>query len=194
MIRTSLGPGITFFPQPMTLVGSVDKNGACDLMAASWVGVVSKTPPTLAVSLHYERQSYANIAASGEFSVSVVPEPLLAAADFCGLASGRDHEKFKVTGLTPQPGTHVEAPSVAESPLCVECRVSGEVVVGDYRLVLGEILDIQVAAAAIDSAGRIDPELVAPLVYLGGVREYWSLGEKVGTAYSAGKSFFAASR
>ncbi|AMV72393.1 flavin reductase family protein [Desulfuromonas carbonis] len=191
MIRTSLGPGITFFPQPMTLVGSVDSNGACDLMAASWVGVVSKTPPTLALSLHHGRQSYANIAVSGEFSVSLVPESMMAAADFCGLASGRDHEKFNLTGLTPQPGTHIKAPSVAESPLCVECRVASEVVLGDYRLLLGEILDIQVAAAAIDSTGRIDPHLVAPLVYLGGIREYWGLGGKIGTAYSDGRRFFA---
>ena len=192
MIRQSLGPCVTFFPQPTTLIGSVDAGGRFDLMTASWVGIVSKTPPTMAVALNRSRQSFANIMASREFSVCVVPEHLMAAADFCGLASGRDHDKFKLAGLTPEPATRIKAPLVAESPLCVECRVAGEVTLGDYQLILGEILDIQVAADAVGEEGRIDPQAIAPLVYLGGVREYWSLGRKVGTAYRDGKPLFPA--
>lgn len=190
MQRISLGPSVSFFPQPTTLIGSVDAAGRFDLMTASWVGIVSKTPPTMAIALNQGRQSYANISASGEFSVCVVPEKLMAAGDFCGLASGREHDKFRLAGLTPEAGSKIAAPVVAESPLCVECRVTGEVSLGDYRLILGEILDLQVAAAALGEAGRIDPRVIAPLVYLGGVREYWSLGAKVGTAYRDGKVFF----
>jgi len=192
MIRKSLGACVTFFPQPTTLVGSVDGDGRHDLMTASWVGIVSKTPPTMAVALNCTRQSYANIQATGEFSVCVVPEQLMAEGDFCGLASGRDHDKFRLAGLTPEPAGQIRAPLVAESPLCVECRVSQEIPLGDYRLILGEILDIQVDAAAVDGTGRIDPQLIAPLVYLGGVREYWNLGHKVGTAYQDGKGHFPA--
>jgi flavin reductase (DIM6/NTAB) family NADH-FMN oxidoreductase RutF len=190
MIRKSLGPCVTFFPQPTTLVGSVDGAGRHDLMTASWVGIVSKTPPTMGIALNHGRQSYANIRAAGEFSVCVVPEQLMAAGDFCGLASGRDHDKFRLAGLTPEPATRISAPLVAESPLCVECRLSQEIPLGDYRLILGEILDIHVDAAAVDADGVIDPQLIAPLVYLGGVREYWSLGRKVGTAYRDGKPLF----
>jgi flavin reductase (DIM6/NTAB) family NADH-FMN oxidoreductase RutF len=32
-------------------------------MMASWVGIVSKTPPTIAVSLNRDRHTYANIKA-----------------------------------------------------------------------------------------------------------------------------------
>ena len=191
MTRRSLWPCVTFFPQPTTLIGTRDGEGRYDLMTASWAGIVSKTPATLGVSLNRGRQTYENLVATGEFSVCVVPETLLAAADFCGLASGRTVDKFARTGLTPEAGAHIRAPLVAESPLCVECRVSGEVDLGEYRLVLGEILDIRVSEAALDEAGKLTGDGVAPLVYLGGVREYWRLGGKVGTAYRDGKTFFA---
>jgi flavin reductase (DIM6/NTAB) family NADH-FMN oxidoreductase RutF len=92
-----------------------------------------------------------------------------------------------VTDLTPRAGLHVAAPILAESPLNLECRVTSEVAIGDYRLILAEILEIHIAAAACRDQGY-DASVIDPLVYLGGLREYWRLGEKAGTAYSIGKA------
>ena len=68
MNKRQLGPCVTFFPQPATLVCTADQQDRINLMMASWVGIVSKTPPTIAVSLHHERKTYANIMANGLFS------------------------------------------------------------------------------------------------------------------------------
>lgn len=186
MIKKTLGPGITFFPQPATWIVSVDKEGAIDIMTASWVSMVSKTPPTIALSLHHGRQTYANIQQSGVFTVNIIPSTQVVAGDYCGLISGRDDDKLATTDLTPVAALHVAAPILAESPLNLECRVINTVVIGEYRLILGEVLEIHVAAAACLDAGY-DASVIDPLVYLGGIREYWGLGEKVGTAYSVGK-------
>ena len=187
MDKKTLGPGITFFPQPATWIVSVDSEGLIDVMTASWVSLVSKTPPTLALSLHHGRQSYANIQQSGVFTVNVIPGSQVVAGDFCGLVSGRDVDKLAATDLTPRAGLHVAAPILAESPLNLECRVTSEVGIGDYRLILAEILEIHIAAAACRDHGY-DASVIDPLVYLGGLREYWRLGEKAGTAYSVGKA------
>jgi flavin reductase (DIM6/NTAB) family NADH-FMN oxidoreductase RutF len=186
MDKKTLGPGITFFPQPATWIVSVDSAGTIDVMTASWVALVSKTPPTIALSLHHGRQSYANIQQSGAFTVNLIPSAEVAAGDYCGLVSGRDVDKLATTELTPSAALHVVAPILAESPLNLECRVTNEVAIGDYRLILGEVLEIHIAAAACRDSG-FDAAVIDPLVYLGGLREYWRLGEKVGTAYSAGK-------
>lgn len=186
MQKRRLGPCVTFFPQPATLIASRDSTGAANLMMASWVGIVSKTPPTIGVSLHHGRQTYANIKATGCFSVNVVPAQFAAAADLCGVASGRRIDKLEVTGLQLESGSHEGLPLVAESPLNVECRYRDEVSLGEYRLVLGEILEIHARDAAFDSAGNADIRQFDPLVYLGGLREYWSLGDKVADAYQAG--------
>lgn len=187
MDKKTLGPGITFFPQPATWIVTVDSAGTIDLMTASWVSVVSKTPPTLAISLHHGRQSYANIQQRGAFTVNIIPASQVVAGDYCGLISGRDVDKLATTDLTPVASLHIAPPILAESPLNLECRVSSEVAIGEYRLILAEILEIHIDAAACRDNGY-DAAVIDPLVYLGGIREYWGLGEKVGTAYSVGKA------
>lgn len=186
MDKKILGPGITFFPQPATWIVTVDREGTINIMTASWVSLVSKTPPTIALSLHHGRQSYANIQQSGVFTVNVIPASQVVAGDYCGLVSGRDVDKLATTDLTPRAGLHVVAPVLAESPLNLECRVTNEVAIGDYRLILGEVLEIHISATACLEHGY-DAAVIDPLVYLGGIREYWGLGEKAGTAYSVGK-------
>ena len=191
MLKRQLGACVTFFPQPTTLIASQNAEGDVNLMMASWVGIVSKTPPTIAVSLNQDRQTYANIKASGTFSVNVVPAAMAQVADACGLASGKKIDKMKLTGLDVSPGTLEGVFLVDESPLNVECRYASEVELGDYRLVLGEIVEIHACEEAFNEQGEPDVKVFDPLVYLGGMREYWSLGKKEADAYRAGLALLA---
>jgi len=186
MKKRQLGACVTFFPQPATLIASQNGKGDVNLMMASWVGIVSKTPPTIAVSLNRERKTYANIIESKVFSVNVVSSDLAVAADACGLASGKKVDKQSLTGLDITPGVVDQVPLVTESPLNVECRYLREVELGDYRLVMGEIVEIHACESAFDAEGKADIRAFDPLVYLGGLREYWSLGKKEADAYRAG--------
>ena len=187
MKKRQMGPCVTFFPQPTTLISVSDGSGGANVMTASWAGIVSKTPPTMAVSLNQARRTYELIRRAGCFAVNMVPASLAVQADYCGLRSGRDDDKLEIAGLSIEPGRTLETPLVAESPLNVECRLSREVEVGDYRLLLGEIVEVHLAEAAIDDSGRMDARAFDPLVYLGGIREYWNLGERIAAAYRDGK-------
>jgi len=118
----------------------------------------------------------------------VVPCRLADEADFCGITSGNDLDKVVKSGL------HVEnsadgTPLLVESPLSVECRLSRIVELGDYHLTLGEIIEIHADESAFNSEGQADARVFDPLVYLGGLREYWSLGDKQADAYRAGMKF-----
>lgn len=186
MRKARLGPCVTFFPQPTTLVSSRSADGDVNVMTASWAGIVSKTPPTMAVSLHHTRKTYENIHQSGEFVVNMVPASLAIAADFCGIRSGNSVDKLSVAGLTTCRADKVAAPLLNEAPLNIECRLTLEVPLGEYRLLLAEILEVHIDPATQLDNGTLDVPAFDPLVYLGGVREYWSLGEKVATAYKDG--------
>lgn len=188
MKKRQLGPCVTFFPQPATLVATHDDQGVANLMMASWVGIVSKTPPTVAISLHHDRKTYANIMLSKVFSVNIVPSHMAETADACGLISGKNIDKCRMTGLEMSAGTLEGVSLVAESPLNLECRFLHEVELGDYRLIMGEIVEIHACEGAFDAQGRADIRVFDPLVYLGGLREYWSLGKKEADAYRAGLS------
>lgn len=187
MKKRALGPCVTFFPQPTTMVTSVGLDGAVNIMTASWAGIVSKTPPTMAVSFNHNRLSYSNIRQTGEFVVNLVPAGLATEADLCGIRSGRDLDKAQLCQLKLEAAQQVAPPLLKYSPLNVECRVIQELELGEYRLVLGEILQIHAAEQAFAEHPNGDARCFDPLVYLGGIREYWSLGEKVADAYQAGK-------
>ncbi len=194
MDKRQLGPCVTFFPQPTTLISTVGSDGQVDVMTASWAGIVSKTPPTMAVSLNVNRQTYAQIRETGCFVVNLMPASLAVEADYCGLKSGRDEDKLIGAGLTPVPAMKVAAPLIDESPLNVECVLRDEVELGEYRLLLGEIVEIHAAEKAFNESGSMDALAFDPLVYLGGIREYWNLGQKQADAYKDGKQLFEKKR
>lgn len=187
MQKRQLGPCVTFFPQPTTLVSTSDEEGQLNVMTASWAGIVSKTPPTMAVSMHKGRKTYELLKQGGDFVVNMVPASLAVEADYCGLRSGRDEDKLAAAGLRTTPARLVRSPMIEQCPLNVECRFVQEVELGDYRLVLGEIVEIHAIEEAFAKESGIDAQAFDPLVYLGGIREYWNLGQCVAPAYSAGK-------
>lgn len=188
MQKRKLGACVTFFPQPTTIISTLDKAGTSNLMTASWAGIVSKTPATMAISLHKDRKTYANIREVREFVINMVPASLVVEADYCGIRSGHNESKLEMSGLALEPAEFTSVPLLAESPLNVECRFVQEVELGDYRLVLGEILQIHAAETAFSATGEMDVRRFDPLVYLGGIREYWDLGNRRGQAYSDGKA------
>lgn len=186
MQKRTLGPCVTFFPQPTTIITTISPTGEPNLMTASWAGIVSKTPPTMAVSLNRGRLSYENIHRNGEFVVNMVPANLALEADYCGLRSGRDEHKTLQAGLDLETAQQVAVPLLAASPLNLECRLVKEIELGDYRLLLGEILEVHAIEEAFDVQGKIAARVFDPLVYLGGIRQYWNLGEKCADAYKDG--------
>lgn len=186
MDKRRLGPCVTFFPQPTTLISTCDSNGEINLMAASWVTIASKTPPTIAVSLHRGRKSYANLKEQGGFVVNQMPTSLAVATDYCGIHSGHRVSKVQIPGLATEPASAVQAPLVSAAPLNLECRYQSEQQLGDYQLILAEIVEVHASAAAFGDDGHVDIRAFDPLIYLGGIREYWRLGEKVADAYTLG--------
>ncbi|MBW2451424.1 MAG: flavin reductase family protein, partial [Deltaproteobacteria bacterium] len=164
MQKRQLGPCVTFFPQPTTLVASTDNFGQINLMMASWAGIVSKSPPTMAVSLHHNRQTYANILETEIFSVNVVTPDFVAEADLCGLCSGKHQDKLSLTGLKTEPAKVTGAPLIVDSPLNVECRFYKTLELGDYRLILGEIVEIYACDRAYNDNGKVDAKSFNPLV------------------------------
>lgn len=188
MLKRTLGADVTFFPQPTTLIGTFNATGESNLMTASWVMIASKTPPTIAISIHHGRKTYCNIMESRAFSVNSMPTRLAVEADFCGTTSGHKIDKTTLTGLRTERAKKLNAPLVIDAPLNLECRYQSEQALGDYRLILGEIVEVHACAAAFRADGKMDIKAFDPLIYLGGIREYWTLGEKLADAYTLGKN------
>ncbi len=173
-------PGSTqLAPVPTVLVGC---GGSPDvrpnLITVAWTGVVCSRPPMISIALRPERYSYTLIRRSGEFTVNLPGADLAETVDWCGVVSGRDHDKFAERGLTAVAGTRVTAPVVGECPLALECRVSQVLELGTHHLFLADILAVQAAEVLLDAEGRLDLERFGMLAYVHG--HYYELGRCIG--------------
>jgi flavin reductase (DIM6/NTAB) family NADH-FMN oxidoreductase RutF len=80
----------------------------------------------------------------------------------------------------------VSAPLVSECPFNVECRVVEIHPMGEYRFVMGEIVETHADESILTEGGKVDVGLLDPLAYIPGTQEYRGLGPKVADAYTVG--------
>lgn len=186
-VKTSLGPKTLLYPTPVMVVGTYCEDGRPNIMTASWGGIVCSDPPCLAVSVREARQTHANIVRLRAFTVSLPSAGQAAEADYAGMVSGRDENKFEKLGLTAVLGDHVEAPYVGEFPMAIECRLLHTFELGTHTQFVGEIVEVKVDASALTESGDIDLSLLRPILYAPGVSTYYSIGEPLGRAYNLGK-------
>lgn len=188
-MKTSLGARTVLYPTPVLIVGTYDAHHKPNAMAVAWGGICCSKPPCLAISVREATYTYASLMERRVFTVSIPSIEHLEAADYFGLASGRDADKFAVTGLTPVASDLVEAPYVGEFPVVLECKVVHVANLGLHTLFVGEILDVKAEEGCIDANGRLSGELVKPFMWAPPENMYYALGEKLGKGFSVGKSF-----
>jgi flavin reductase (DIM6/NTAB) family NADH-FMN oxidoreductase RutF len=188
-MKKSLGAKTLLFPTPVLLVGTYDQDGKPNLMNAAWGGICCSQPPCVAVSLRKATYSHHCIVARKAFTVGIACENRMAEADYCGIASGRDRDKFAVTGLTPVKSDLVDAPYAAEFPVVLECRLLHIVEIGLHTQFIGEILDVKADHAVLGDDGLLDILKIQPLVYDTAHKGYHGIGSRLGTAFSIGKQF-----
>ena len=84
----------------------------------------------------------------------------------------------------------VGPPLIEECSYHLECRLMSEIdLPTGSLLVIGEIMEAHADEEVLDETGtNVSVAEMDPLCYITGIREYWSLGEKVADAYSIGKS------
>lgn len=186
-MKVSYGAKTMALPTPTWLVGTYDADGKPNLMTAAWGGICCSKPPCLAVSLRAATYSHGSIMARQSFTVSIPSESLVAQADYCGLVSGRDTDKFAALGWTAVKSELTDAPYVAECPLVVECKVVHVAELGLHTMFVGEILDVKVEEVAMKD-GKPDPTLVKPVIYAPEDRRYFGLGPSLGQGFSIGKA------
>jgi len=187
MAKESLGPKTIIYPTPVFIIATYDKAGRPNAMTAAWGGICCSAPPCVAVSLQKPRYTYDNIVKRGAFTVNIPAESHVEMADYFGIVSGRDVDKFAATGLTPVRSDLVDAPYIEEFPFCLECRVIRTIEIGTHTQFIGEIVDIKADGSMLGADGNLDIERVRPLLFAPGDGAYYGIGERFGQAFSIGK-------
>lgn len=185
MAKRSFDGAVIMAPLPCVMVTSGTKE-APNVMTVAWTGILNTHPAKTYISVRPSRHSYSLIKESGEFVINLVPSTLVKACDFCGVRSGKNTDKFKLMPLTAEASEAVSAPTLLESPLSLECRVTDVVSLGTHDMFIADIVKMRVSEDIIDENGKFCLEKAGLLAYMHG--NYYTLGKKIGSfGYSVKK-------
>lgn len=186
-MKISLPPQSILLPSPVLIIGTYGSDGKPNIMNAAWGGIASSSPPCVSVSLREATLTYHNIKHSGAFTVNIPSEKYLIEADYAGMISGKDTDKFKETGLTPEKSEFVNAPLVKEFPYTLECKLIKTVELGLHTMFIGEIARLLADKEILNLNRLPDIEKVRPMMYSSGNSAYYNVGSKLGKAFSVGE-------
>lgn len=186
-MKKSLGALTLVYPLPVWCVGTYDSQGTPNLATVAWGGICCSKPPCVAISLRKATYTYGNILERGAYTVNVPSAKYGGEADYFGIASGRDVNKFQESGLTPIRSGLVDAPYVEEFPVVLECKVIHTYEIGLHTQFIGEILDVKVDSDILGDDGKPDILKADPMIYSTKAQHYYRVGELIGKAFSMGK-------
>ena len=174
------------YPVPAVMVTVADREGNSNILTIAWAGTICSSPPMVSISVRPERYSYEMIKETGEFVINLTTEKLAWATDFCGVRSGRDTDKWKETGLTPEKAQAVSVPLIKESPVNLECRVIKAEQLGSHDMFLAKVVGVTIDNQYMDDRGKFNLNASGLTAYSHG--EYFELGKKLGSfGYSVRK-------
>ena len=186
-------PGNMLYPLPAVMVSCQRKGEKPNIVTVAWCGTICTNPAMVYISLRPERYSYDIIKETGVFAINLAREKLTRAADYCGVRSGRDVDKFKEMHLTPEEGPKTGAPMIAESPVNLECQVTEIKELGSHHMILALVKAVHVDETYLDPKGKFELNRTGLMAYSHGA--YLSLGKTLGTfGYSVRKPNPKASR
>lgn len=164
MGKLTFKPGTMLNPVPAVMVSCGDETEK-NIITIAWTGIINSDPPMTYVSVRKERHSHDIIKRTGEFVINLTTEKLAFATDYCGVKSGRDVDKFKEQKLTAEKSKVVGCPSIAESPVNIECKVTEIKELGTHDMFMAEIVSVSVDEELMDETGKFCLEEAGLLAY-----------------------------
>ena len=166
--KVALKPGAMLCPLPAVMV-SCGRGDKKNIITIAWTGIINSQPPLTYISVRKSRHSHDLVAAEGEFVINLTTEDLVFTADWCGVKSGADCDKFEEMGLTPLPADKVGCPMIAESPVNLECKVTEMRSYPTHDMFVAEIVAVHVSEELMEDDGRIALEKAGLAAYAHGL-------------------------
>jgi len=143
-------------PRTPILVSCRDKDGKNNALAVVYACNCSYDPPMIMVGIVPSRHSYSIIKETGVFVANLVTESMRDTFMYLGSHSGQDEDKLQKLGLPLADGTKVNAPVLLDSPVSIECTVTGSVVTGSHEMFIGRVEFVHADASLVDADGKVD--------------------------------------
>ena len=181
-MKTNLGKKTILYPMPVLMVGTYDKKGTPDLMAAAWGGVFNEG--LINLCLDKGHKTVANLKDCKAFTVAIADAAHVVECDYLGIVSAHDEaDKVAKAGFTATKSANVDAPVIEELPLTLECQL--ESYDDGTEQAVGRIINV-IADDSVLTEGKLDPAKLKAITYDPENHTYIQLGQVVGKAFSDG--------
>ena len=174
-------------PQPVLIIGTYNSDGTPNAMNAAWGGQWDAKEIMICMGKHATTE---NLSRCKEFTVAFATKETLVASDFVGIVSAKnDPQKMQKTGWTAIKAENVNAPVFTNFPMTLECRILRKIdeTEDGYNLI-AEIVNILVDENYLAEDGKPNVEKMQLITYEPVHHGYLVMGERVGNAFSDGKT------
>ena len=179
MSHVAWKPGTMIYPLPAALISCGKDEEEYNMLTVAWVGTICTNPAMCYISVRPERHSYSIIEKNKAFVINLTTEDMAKATDLCGVKSGKDCNKWELTGFTPVASKVIAAPYIKESPLCIECEVEKIIKLGSHDMFIAKVVQVLADEKYLNPEnGKFELERAKLIVYSHG--HYYGLGNEIG--------------
>lgn len=168
-------------PRPIGWVSTRSAAGIANLAPYSYFNAVAQDPHYVVLGSGGRKDTLRNIQATDEFALSLATFELREQMNASSANVAHGVDEFELAGLGKAECRIIAPPRVAESPVCLECKLfkvidlpDDQGKVGDY-LIIGRVVGIHIDDRFIED-GRVNTAAMQPIARLG-YSEYATVAE-----------------
>ncbi len=175
-------PGPMIPPVPAVLTSVKGAEGGPDEISVLWTFVVSGKPPQIGVSASKTEHVVGRLLTlHREFVLNVVTAEHIRAFDVVDMNSSKEVDKFALSGFTKGQAQHIDAPTVEEAGIQLECKMAHIAdISSDRSLFIADVVATSVQEGVCDPDGRLIVDSLPIFGMTAGSGEFYTMGQHVG--------------
>ena len=175
---TENGPMIP--PVPAILLTVNGKPSDPKEISVVWTFVLEGKPPQIGISVADYHIAGDLIKMHEEFVLNVPTADMVTAFDTVDMNSSKVGDKYALSKLTEGKAVVVDAPTISEAPIQVECRIFNTIAVPPQRTVFfADVVATTVLEGVCDKNGRLIVPNVSFFGMTAGSGEFYTMGKPV---------------
>ena len=168
-------------PVPAILLTVNGKLGDPKEISVVWTFVLEGKPPQIGISVADYHIAGDLIKMHKEFVLNVPTADMVTAFDTVDMNSSKVGDKYTLSKLTEGKAVAVDAPTISEAPIQVECRIFNTIAVPPHRTVFfADVVATTVLEGVCDKNGRLIVPNVSFFGMTAGSGEFYTMGEPGG--------------
>lgn len=164
-------------PRPVILVSTVNAQGISNAAPISFCMPISMEPPLIAFASAPDHDTVKNVLEIKDFVINIPAEDILDKLWVCKKSFPYGVSEIKEAKLTEEKSKSIKSPRIKECLAKFECKLFAQYETGDHLLIIGEIVEAEVADNLMKD-GKFQVDKAKALMHIGS-DEFGLLGKIV---------------